>query len=427
MRERPLIALLLVLLTLAVFAQVRGHDFVDFDDVKHIVENPDAAPGLEPARVLRVFTRPHYGDFVPLTYLSLQLDRTLFGTGPAGTLLVNVALHAASAVALFLALARMTGATGRSAFVAAVWAVHPLGVESVAWAFERKDVLSGFFAMLALWCYARAVERAPIRDDGRGREAGGAAIGAVTACLAAGLLAKPMLVTLPFALLLLDHWPLGRLRGAGAWPDPTRLTRAAAEKWPLFAIAAAGVAMTLLGHASASLPEATRMSPGVRFGWTLDAYAFYVAKTLWPSSLAVYYPHAFDAVPLGRAVAAGAALVLVTGAALRLEPGYVTAMNNLAYLLATAEDPAVRDPAEAMSLAEAALRALGEEEPALLDTLAAAQAAAGRIDDAIASASRAAALAAARGDAALEAELRRNLERYRAQAGRAGARPAEPR
>lgn len=307
MGERSKIALALIALTVAVYAEIGSHEFVDFDDTKHITRNPDVATGWSPERMVRVFTSPYYGDFIPLTYVSLQLDRSLFGPGPAGTLWVNVALHAASAVLLFLALAQMTGANGRSAFAAAVFAVHPLHVESVAWAFERKDVLSGFFWMLALLAYARYAE-----------QPSGRRLGAVAASLAAGLLAKPMLVTLPFALLLLDDWPLARLRaGAARLPDARRLARAALEKWPLFAIAAAGIAITLVKQGGASVPEATRMSFGVRAAQALDAIPFYVAKSIWPSGLAVYYPHPFDVAPVGRAVACAVGVLAVTAAALR--------------------------------------------------------------------------------------------------------------
>lgn len=310
-RVRVWIALALAALAFAVFGQVHDHEFVDYDDLKHIVQNPDLANGLSAESIVKVFTRPHYGDFVPLTYVSLLLDRALFGPGPAGTLLTNVVLHAASAVLLFLALARMTGDTWRPAFVAAVFAVHPLHVESVAWAFERKDVLSGLFWMLALLAYARYAEQ-----PGSGRR-----MAPVALALAAGLLAKPMLVTLPFALLLLDHWPLDRLRadGEGGLPDPALLARAALEKWPLFVLAAASVVLTWVGHgASASIPDAAVVPFGLRVLKALDAYGFYVWKSLWPTGLAVYYPHAFDSAPTARALACGAGLLAATAAAVRL-------------------------------------------------------------------------------------------------------------
>ncbi len=310
MPDRRWIALLLPVLVLAVFAQVRDHEFVDYDDRKHIVENPDVASGLSAKSALRVFTRPHYGDFIPLTYLSLQLDRSLFGPGAAGTLLVNVALHAASAVLLFLALVRMTGAVGRSAFVAAVFAVHPLHVESVAWAFERKDALSGMLWMLALWLYAG---RAP-RGEGAER------LWPVALCLGLGLLAKPMLVTLPFALLLVDYWPLGRLGGGpqGATLEPARLRAAVAEKWPLFALSGVAVAWTLASHASASVYPGAELTLAERLAGVPGAYLFYLAKSLWPVGLAVHYPHeaALHGGGLARAGAIALGLVALTAGAL---------------------------------------------------------------------------------------------------------------
>ncbi|HKA14078.1 MAG TPA: tetratricopeptide repeat protein, partial [Myxococcota bacterium] len=307
MGERSKIALALCALTVAIYAEVGAHAFVDFDDTKHIALNPDVAPGWSPERMVRVFTHPHFGDFIPLTYVSLQVDRSLFGPGPGGTLWVNVALHAASAVLLFLALARMTGAIGRSAFVAAVFAAHPLHVESVAWAFERKDALSGACWMLSLLAYSHYAERPEPRR-----------LIPVAASFAAGLLAKPIVVTLPFVLLLLDYWPLARLRGdaARALPDARRLARAALEKWPLFAIAAAGIAITLATQRGVALPEFAQVRTGVRVAQALDAIPFYLAKSLWPTGLAVYYPHSFDAAPVGRAAVIAAALAAITVAAL---------------------------------------------------------------------------------------------------------------
>ena len=300
MQGRHWIALGLALATFGLYAQVSQHEFLDYDDTKHIVLNPDVQAGLSPSAVWKVFTRPHYGDFIPLTYVSLQLDHSLFGPEPAGTLLVNAGLHAANAALCFWVLLALTGAPGRSAAAAALFALHPLRVESVAWAFERKDVLCAFFWMLALWAYA-AHARSP---SWRGRAL-------TTAAFGAALLAKPMALTLPFALLLLDYWPLARLREAGrVWPDAARLRRALWDKAPLLALASGWLAWTLLSHASsASLPEAARIPLAGRLLEALVSLGFYLWKSVWPAGLAVFYPHDFGA-PGGAVVALSAAAVL---------------------------------------------------------------------------------------------------------------------
>ena len=221
MPSRAVVALSLAALAFALYAPVRHHAFVDYDDDRYVFENPNLRLPLDAAAVRRAFL-PYETNWIPLTWLSLHLDWRLFGPRPAGYLLENAALHAVSAVLLFLALTSLTGAAGRSAFVAAVFAAHPLHVESVAWASERKDALSGLFWMLGLLAYASYAARpAPLR------------YARVLAALALGLLAKPSLVTFPFALWLLDAWPLGRLRAgpdararstapqAAAMPSPT--------------------------------------------------------------------------------------------------------------------------------------------------------------------------------------------------------------
>ena len=186
---------------IAVFGQTAGHDFVNFDDDDYVYENWHVKRGLTGAGIAWAITTYHAGNWHPLTWLSHMLDCQLYGLKPGGHHLTNVLLHAAAAILLFLALRRMTGALWPSAWVAAVFAIHPLRVESVAWVAERKDVLSGLFFMLTLWFYARYAER----PASWGRYL------LVVASFALGLTAKPMLVTLPFVLLLLDYWPLGRL------------------------------------------------------------------------------------------------------------------------------------------------------------------------------------------------------------------------
>ena len=200
----------LLLAVALVFGQTVGHEFVNYDDNQYVYENPQVAQGLTARGIAWAFTTVHASNWHPLTWLSHMLDCQLYGLNAGGHHLTNVLLHAATAILLFLVLRRMTGDLWPSAFVAAVFAIHPLRVESVAWVAERKDVLSGLFFMLTLGAYVGYARR----PFSLGRYL------AVVLLFALGLMAKPMLVTLPFVLLLLDYWPLGRigLPAAGHFP-----------------------------------------------------------------------------------------------------------------------------------------------------------------------------------------------------------------
>ncbi len=306
MRARCVLAGLLVALVLVVFAPLRHHEFVNYDDRVYVLENPILRMGLGAASLRRAF-EPYENNWIPLTWISLQLNHAAHGMQPAGYLLTNVALHAASALVLLLALLRATGALGCSAFVAALFAVHPLHVESVAWASERKDTLSGLFFALSLLGWVRYAER-----PGAGRYL------AVALSMALGLMAKPMLVTLPFVLLLLDYWPLARLSGAGARPDPARLRRALLEKIPLFALAlAAAVTTFAVQRASGAMADGEALPLGWRVANALDAQLFYLGRSLWPSGLAAFYPHPGSELPLWRPLAGAALLLGLTALALR--------------------------------------------------------------------------------------------------------------
>jgi tetratricopeptide (TPR) repeat protein len=305
---RAAISALLVVLTAAVYLQVRGHEFVNYDDPTYITLNPNLDEGLGAASLIRAFTDPYEKNWIPLTWISLQLDHALYGKEPAGYLLTNVGLHALSSVLLFLLLCRVTSATGRSAFVAAVFAVHPLHVESVAWASERKDVLSGLFWILTLWAYAAYTER----ERSLLRYLG------VALCLLLGLLAKPMAVTLPFVLLLLDHWPLARLGNEQGAFDRGRVRRALLEKAPLVALVVGVSVVTFLVQRATGatsygdlVPVATRMMNA------LASVLTYLRQSVWPEGLAVFYPHPMESLSAGRAIATAIALLGVTAALLR--------------------------------------------------------------------------------------------------------------
>jgi len=279
--------------------------FVPVDDLDYFVSNPHVARGLTLDTLRWAVTTFDVANWHPVTWLSLALDRTLFGPGPAGPHAVNLALHAVNAVLLLVLLVRTTGAPWRSALVAALFALHPLRVESVAWVSERKDLLAGLFWLATTLQYV-----AWTRRGGAGRYAG------VLALFALGLASKPMLVTLPFALLLLDAWPLGRLDPARPWVGLWPRVR---EKLPLLALAAASSAVTYLAQAAVG---ATRPLEDVGLGDRLVnaafAYLGYAAKTAWPSGLAFFYPYPAERPGLLAAAAAFGALAAVTAAALAL-------------------------------------------------------------------------------------------------------------
>jgi len=294
---------------LAVFLQVREFEFVGMDDYIYVVQNPHLRDGLGSEGLLGVF-RPYFSNWIPLAALSLQVDYALYGLAPAGYHLTNVALHVTSTLLLFFALARMTGRVWRSAFVAAVFAIHPLHVESVAWVSERKDVLSGVFWMLTLLTYARYCEQP---ESSR-------RYWIVVLCLALGLLAKPMLVTLPFVLLLLDFWPLGRLRDprSNGVVATVELRRAVGEKLPMFALAAAASVVTLLvQRSSGTVSDLTDLPAGLRLANALESYALYVWNAVWPSGLAAFYPHPLVSIAAANVATASLFLFGVTAMVLR--------------------------------------------------------------------------------------------------------------
>jgi tetratricopeptide (TPR) repeat protein len=292
------IGLALTALTLLAFTPVCRNGFVNFDDDRYVTDNPHVQAGLTRAGVVWAWTGRHAGLWVPLTRLSLQLDAQLYGLDPAGFHRTNLLLHLANVLLLFAVLSRLTGAVWPSAFTAALFAVHPLHVESVAWVAERKDVLSTFFGLLAVGAYACYVARPSVPR-----------YLAVAVLFALGLLAKPMLVTLPAALLLLDYWPLDRLRPVGSTSRRLLLGRLALEKLPLAVLAGvfAAVALGTEEKSGAVMPLA-QLPVGARIGNALVACAAYLGKTAWPTRLAAYYPlHARTALQ-----ALGAAGLLAT-------------------------------------------------------------------------------------------------------------------
>ncbi|MBI4577453.1 MAG: tetratricopeptide repeat protein [Planctomycetes bacterium] len=287
----------LALAVLAAFGPVVRNGWIDYDDGSYVQENPPVQRGFDAESLAWAFTTGHSANWHPLTWLSHMADCALWGLEPAGHHLTSLLLHALNAALLYLALRRLTGQAAPSALAAGLFALHPLRVESVAWVAERKDVLSGCFALLALWSYARHREGpTPARYL------------AVAGFLALGLMSKPMLVTLPFVLLLLDWWPLRR--------SPAGRTRAVLEKLPLLALVAASSAVTFkVQEAGGAVSPLERMSLEVRSLNALDAYARYLGKTVWPSDLAVFYPHAGASLEAWRPAASAVLLAALTAGA----------------------------------------------------------------------------------------------------------------
>jgi protein O-mannosyl-transferase len=286
----------LSILVLVSYWTVAGNQFISFDDPLYVTENAQVQKGLNWETVVWAFTTPRACNWHPLTWLSLMLDRELYWRNAGGYHWTNVILHLLGGLILFLALSRMTASLWRSGLVAALFLIHPLHVESVAWVAERKDVLSGLFWMMGIWCYARYAERpGPVRYLW------------VVLSFACGLLSKPMVVTFPFVLLLLDWWPLGRVDGGRAtW------SRLLHEKIPLFLLSAAGSAITfLVQKESQALFPLSAMPFGDRLANAAVSYVAYLGKTFWPVGLSIFYPyHALP--PFGHLVAALALLILIT-------------------------------------------------------------------------------------------------------------------
>ncbi len=348
-RRTILVCALLSAVTLLTFWPQTGHDFITYDDSFYLTENTHVQQGLTWANVAWALRTGEAGNWHPLTWLSHLLDVQLFGLRPGWHHLTSLLLHTANAVFLFLLLQRMSDATWRSAFVAALFALHPLHVQSVAWAAERKDVLSAFFFMLTLLAYAKYVEKSECRmqnaESSNTPQATRLTFHALgypppsfyyvlaLVHFALGLMSKPILVTLPFVLLLLDYWPLQRLRlstlnsrPSTTQPDPrastfdlrlSTLFRLSLEKLPFLALSAASCAMTLWAQRAggAVVPVAVLAFPQ-RLANAIVAYAGYLEKMFWPAHLTILYPLGGD-VPTGALILWGAVLAAVTAWVMR--------------------------------------------------------------------------------------------------------------
>jgi tetratricopeptide (TPR) repeat protein len=276
-RTLAAIYLALTILTWIVFGQTLGHPFVQYDDQNYVYENPEVTAGLTGHGLVTAFTGVHARNWHPLTTISHMLDCQLFGLNPAGHHFSSILFHTLAALLLFTVLRAMTGALWRSAFVAAVFAIHPLRAESVAWVAERKDVLSAVFFMLTLGAYVHYARQPSVRRYLM-----------VVLFFAFGLMAKPMLVTLPLLLFLLDYWPLARNPNSRSdwW-------KSIAEKAPLLLLSfLAGVATLIAQRTTVNYTEELPVT--WRIGNALLSYVAYLGQMIWPARLAVFYPHTAD-------------------------------------------------------------------------------------------------------------------------------------
>jgi tetratricopeptide (TPR) repeat protein len=295
------LCLLLIAGVVAVYVRVGGFDFLDYDDPFYVTRNPQVLAGLTWDGVKWAFTAMHAGNWIPFVWLSLMADRSVFGVGAGGFHLVNVALHIANTVLLFWVLKRYSKSLWPSFFVAALFGLHPLHVESVAWVTERKDVLSTLFWLLTMLAYVRYVENPTAKR-----------YTIVCVAFAIGLMAKSMLVTLPLVLLLMDYWPLERL-----WPEEKKngvaVSRLLFEKLPLFILSViVCVATVIAQRGSGAVSKINSIPLSSRINNALVSYCDYILKMFWPVDLAVFYPHPVNTLAGWKAILSLAVLLAIT-------------------------------------------------------------------------------------------------------------------
>jgi protein O-mannosyl-transferase len=306
--------LFLAAITWAVFGQTLGHQFVNYDDQNYVYENPEIVSGITAHGFFAAFAHLHARNWHPLTTLSHMVDCQVFGLNPAGHHLINVLLHTAAVLLLFSTLRAMTGALWRSAFVAAVFAIHPLRVESVAWVAERKDVLSGVFFMLTLGAYVRYARGPTLKG-----------YLAMILFFGLALLSKPMVVTLPLLLLLLDYWPLARFEYLGRPNDTTVAPanprfptgRLILEKTPLLLLSILSGIVTLIAQRQ-TVEYSQHLALAGRLGNALVSYAAYIGQMFWPARLAVFYPQTADRVAVSEVLLAASLVAGITVVAFAL-------------------------------------------------------------------------------------------------------------
>jgi len=308
-KRNAVLSLSLAVATLALYNPVNQHPFINYDDDRYVTENPHVRAGLSAETVSWAFTSTEQANWHPLTWLSHALDCQLFRLNASGHHLTSLLIHVVNAVLLFLLLVSATGRAGPSLFVAALFALHPINVESVAWVAERKNVLCTLFFLLTIGAYGRYARKPEWKR-----------YLPVAILFACGLMAKPMVITLPFVLLLLDYWPLGRAKGspAGIGVPQASWGKLIWEKVPLLALSAASAVITMtVQRAGGSIRSATQFSFGGRLENSLLAYGMYLWKAIWPLRLAPFYPHSGDSLAVWKLAASAVLLVAVTTLALR--------------------------------------------------------------------------------------------------------------
>ncbi len=305
--EIPAICALLTLVTAAVYFSLASYPFINLDDTIYVSENPHVQAGVSWQTITWAMTTGDTGNWHPLTWLSHALDCQLYGLDAGAHHVTSLVIHVVNVLLLFLLLARATGMTGRSALVAALFALHPLNVESVAWIAERKNVLSMLFFLLALGAYGWYVQRPTWKR-----------YCLVALLFAMGLASKPMIITLPCNLFLLDYWPLGRIRG---WTTPSSVLpvtqlqwpRLAVEKLPLLLLSAGSAVVTVIVQRAGTFIGPLGILPlHIRAENAVYSYALYLAKIFWPSELALYYPHPLDTLTIWQITLALVLLAAVT-------------------------------------------------------------------------------------------------------------------
>jgi protein O-mannosyl-transferase len=311
-KRSSVLCLLLAVVTLALYNPANRHPFVNYDDDRYVTENVHVRSGLTWNSLTWAVTATEQGNWHPLAWISHEIDVSLFRLNPAGHHFTSILLHGLNAILLFLLLAGATERVGPSLFVAAVFAMHPINVESVAWVAERKNVLCTAFFLLTLIAY-RWYARRPYWPRYL----------AVIVCFVAGLASKPMVITLPFVLLLWDYWPLGRVRGSKGSSGNSLKSyswgRLGLEKIPLLALSAASAAITMHAQQSGGAVRSSVQFPlGVRLGNAICAYALYLWKAIWPARLSPMYPHPGDSLPAWRVFLSALILIAITAAVYRL-------------------------------------------------------------------------------------------------------------
>jgi len=317
-RTKIVICIFLMVATFCIYSQVQDHEFINLDDTLYVTENLNVQAGLTSENIKWAFTTFDSGNWSPVTWFSYMLDYQLYGSHAKGYLLTNLFFHIANSLLLFLVLFRMTGAIWQSAFVAAMFAFHPLNVESVAWVAERKNVLSTLFWLVTMWAYIHYAEKPTTKK-----------YSLVFLFFTLGLMTKSMLVTLPFVLLLLDYWPLRRLkfgqeRGSNENSEKNTAKRSETfrlvlEKIPLFLLTTGLSIMTFIAEKSfGAMNYAENLTFSTRLTNAMVSYLEYLGKMIWPEKLAMFYPHPGNALAVWQGILCGMALVGITIISIRL-------------------------------------------------------------------------------------------------------------